>query len=54
MKTDRRLVSYTETSLAKEQDFVGDEIAVFHREDSGCTKLYTEMSLEENWRTQPT
>jgi hypothetical protein len=47
MLKDRRLVSYTEISLAKENQYGGDNINVFYCKNCGYIELYRERKEEK-------
>jgi len=47
MLKDRRLVSYTEISLAKENQYVGDSINVFYCKNCGYIELYKAKKEEK-------
>jgi predicted nucleic-acid-binding Zn-ribbon protein len=48
MLADRRLVSYVEISLAKENQYVGDNIKVFYCKNCGYIELYKEQKEKES------
>jgi predicted RNA-binding Zn-ribbon protein involved in translation (DUF1610 family) len=49
MVGDRRLASYTEITLKKEEEYIGDSVLPFYCPDCGYIELYRE---EENKRQE--